>query len=152
MLKKYLLEKRKSQRIWQVLVLLVLTMVVGLLFTYFDKKSAAQLASLFFCIVPLAVLFWDYGKNQKKDGYFFALILFIVLLALPQTYVRWTSPLESISELTFSGVPMRIFHKVSNIAYLVVLLIALLPEKSLRIHFKFSDKASDANRPQDKKA
>ena len=68
-------------------------------------------------------------KIDMRAPLLLALAAFIVLLALPQALVRWMSTEESIAEVTFLGLKMAWLHRVSNLAYLGVLLAALWPRR-----------------------
>ncbi len=129
MLKTYFSEIRRTQRLWPVLILAVLAFGVPLIFQMLPRRQAAEIASALFVFIPLLLLIWEWRLNRRVTFYLLALAAFIVLLALPQALVRWMSTEESIAEVTFLGLKMAWLHRVSNLAYLGVLLAALWPRR-----------------------
>ncbi len=130
MIETYFREIRQTQRLWQFLVLGVLGLSVPILFQLYPRPLAASLASLFFVLVPGLVLVWEGRRTRRGSVYFFCLGLFLLFLALPQAGVRWSSSAESIAEITILGIKMAWLHKISNLAYLGLLVAALWPQKT----------------------
>lgn len=116
------------KKLWRILFLMQVFAGVNaiVLFRIYDRPTAGLIAGLVFAAVGVAsfTIFLLFAKNMKKVGLLVSGI-YLFVFAMPLSFVRLTTPLEVPIEEVFT-VPLSVFHRGSEIAFLTTVCLTLL--------------------------
>jgi hypothetical protein len=105
---------------------LVIMVVVALFKLNADVKIASVQAGTLFVILPVFLGGWEYKKaGLVRKSFFFGLLQFWVLFALPILGLRllnWETP---FNELSLLGVPGTTLHQFANQSYMLMMAFTL---------------------------
>ena len=117
---------RKKKYIYDVIVQVMLVLVVMQLFRKMpDRIHASFWASTLFVLLPVSMMVreWIFSKWENKL-WWFAILQFWVLFAIPIFTLRILNPRVSLNEVEVLGMPVRWLHGVSNYSYLLLMLVS----------------------------
>lgn len=106
-------------RIYGLIEALVVVCVV-MLFRSLDRKTASQIATGLFILVPLAFLVFEarFRAKLNKALFFVAHLQFLIGFAFPILYLNFlVTPTEAMATPTIMGLTMQQFHQFSNYSY-----------------------------------
>lgn len=118
---------RKKKYIYDVIVQILLIVVVMQIFKQNpDRIQASYWAGALFVLLPISMMAreWIFSRWLNKLWWFGAL-QFWLLFALPIFALRIQYPRTSLDTISVMGVPMKLWHQMSNGSYMLLLLISV---------------------------
>ena len=109
----------------QIVVLVLWIFAVTAIFRLVeDRQVASLIAGAGFIVFPAIFLLGEI-RNGRRKIHMTVLVFFLVLCALPIFLLRIANWGTDFSQLSLLSLPAPVFHKVSNIFYILVLVSAI---------------------------
>lgn len=116
---------RKKKYLYDLAIQVLLIGVVIMLFkTNPSKVQASYWAGVLFVLMPLSMMSreWIFYKFTNKI-WWAGVLQFWLLFALPILILRIQHPETSLNEVSVGPIPVSLWHKISNISYLLLMAV-----------------------------
>lgn len=110
-----------AQRIYLMIQGAVVLMVMGL-FHFMDREIASVVASALFVVSNGFIVYWEgFKRGRRKSASFIGTVIYSVLFVLPIAGFRFFAGGVPLSELQMGPVSGPQLHRMSNMAFLLLL-------------------------------
>lgn len=118
---------RQKKYLYDVAIQLLLIGVVIMLFkTNPSKLQASYWAGVLFVLMPLSMMSREWIFYRFTNKVWWAGVLqFWLLFALPILTLRIMHPETSLNEVSVGGMPVSIWHQLSNLSYLFLIAVTI---------------------------
>lgn len=115
-----------AQRIYLMVQGAVVLMVMGL-FHFMDRETASIVASALFVVANGFIIYWEgFRLGRKKSASFIGTAIYSLLFVLPIAGFRFFAGGVPLSELQIGPVSGPQLHRMSNMAFLLLLVCYFL--------------------------